>query len=182
MLLFRIDAEKMVQNANRCETPRQLEAVFRLLMIDDSTAVNPDNAEKVLALLYRILDTFDSKTSFLLSCNAILVAAQVFLAGTVVSDSSLSVDARVALFLSVLLPLAGAWCALGIFKVKWPFLAGLTQVRDCEESPVLHEFIQLAKVCDKRYDAHQWVWFLTMASLVALVISVFGVLSWILSK
>ena len=64
---------------------RELGALLDVLDIDwdtlFSSADSGRNRERLVAWLYRILDTLDSKTSHLLRFASILLAAQTFLAG-----------------------------------------------------------------------------------------------------
>jgi hypothetical protein len=164
--------------------PRQLRAVFDLLSVDERTALQQPHAEKVLHLLYRILDTLDSKTSHLLSFNSILVAAQVFLASTKFQNRILPEWAQATLFMFVLVPLVSALFAIWVFRVEWPFLNWQKERerpitdRETVNSAMLREFVDLAAVCDKRYHAHVRVWKLTLASVLVLFVSVTGVVAW----
>src|SRR5439155_13509226 len=79
------------------------------------------NRERVVAWLYRILDTLDSKTSHLLRFSSLLLAAQSFLAGILVRNSQASLGISIVVLFLLLFPLATAVFALSVFRVKWPF-------------------------------------------------------------
>src|SRR5262249_42181923 len=101
------------------DVPRQLAAVLDVLGFDDDSLFETGggpNREKVVAWLYRILDTLDSKTSHLLRFASLLLAAQTFLAGLLIRDFKPPlVIVVVALFLLVF-PLAAAISGLYIFS------------------------------------------------------------------
>lgn len=179
--------------ASASSAPRQLRAIFELLAIDETEAVKGDKPEKILGLLYRFLDILDAKTSYLLSFNAIIVAAQVFVAGVTfqpTDDPSKRAPAlmEIALFVFVLVPLFGTLIeGMKVFRVKFPFLnweqpnAPLKNRQEVE-SAMWREFCELADICDKRYLANTRVWYVTLVSAILLGLSVFSVAVWIVSQ
>jgi hypothetical protein len=176
--------------ATSSSAPRQLQAILELLAIDEAEAVKGDKPEKILGLLYRFLDILDAKTSYLLSFNAIIVAAQVFVAGVTfqpTDDPSKRAPAwmEIALFVFVLVPLFGTLIeGMKVFRVKFLFLnweqpnAPLKNRHEVE-SAMWREFCELADICDKRYRANTRVWYVTLVSAILLGLSVFSVAAWI---
>lgn len=158
--------------------PRQLRAIYDLLSIEDVTAFEGDKPEKIVQWLYRILDILDSKTSHLLRLNAIIFAAQAFLVNGILGASAPPRGAMVASVLFLLMPFLGTIASMWIFRVAWPFLnwqakkSPLITERAKVEVRMRHEFIELAKICDRRTSMHRVVWWFTMVSIVLLVPSV----------
>jgi hypothetical protein len=168
------------------KTPRQLQAILDLLGIDDEAdAVKGDKPERILSLLYRFLDILDAKTSYLLSFNSIIVAAQVFVAGATfqpIGGASKRAPAwmEIALFLFVLVPLFGTMEGMNVFRVEFRFLnwqqpSALRKDRREMEPAMWKEFCRLADICDQRYLANTRVWYVTLISAILLGLSVFSV-------
>ncbi len=159
------------------ETPRQLRAVFDLLSITEQRALDPGTPEKIVHWLYRILDTLDSKTSHLLRFASIVLAAQIFLASTMIRTETAPRWAKVILLVLPLITLGGTFRSLQIFRVKWPFLGWqphdslIVDPADLANA-MRREFAALAKVCDKRHRAHNGVLNVTQLSVVLLGLSV----------
>jgi hypothetical protein len=180
-----------VSKATFSSAPRQLRAILDLLgIVDEAEAVKGDKPEKILSLLYRFLDTLDAKTSYLLSFNSIIVAAQVFVAGATFQPTDgvrrAPVLMEVALFVAVLVPLFGTLkYGMKVFRVNFAFLNWETEGelladREKVESAMWKEFCELADICDERYRANRSVWYVTVISAILLGLSVLSVAVWIM--
>ena len=98
--------------------PRQMRAILDLLGVREEEASSVGTSEKVLHHLYRVLDTLDSKTSHVLRFISLILAAQVFLASTMIHAGNAPRWARIVLMLCPLLSLAGGMYSLAVFGVK----------------------------------------------------------------
>lgn len=159
------------------QMPRQLRAIYDLLRIEDESALAGNNPERIVQWLYRILDILDSKTSHLLRLDAIILAAQIFLLNGILGLTGAPRWALPASVFFALVPFLGTVAAMWVFRVEWPFLGWqktkllITDRRQVDAS-MQQEFVDLAKVCDRRTSAHQLVWWVTLVSIVLLLPSV----------
>lgn len=167
-------------------TPRQLRAILNLVGIGEPDVLAAGMPEKIVHWLYRILDTLDSKTSHLLQFAAMVLVAQVFLASTMMAQGSADRRWVKAVFLALpLATLAGTLYSLRVFHVKWPFLGWQPNTEDLVteagevERVMRREFVALAQVCDKRLEAHNRVFLITIGSAWLLAVSV-GLAIWAL--
>lgn len=171
---------------NQKGLPRQLQAILHVLGFEwGSLFDGGDSAggrrEKVVAWLYRILDTLDSKTGHLLRFASLLLAAQTFLAGILVRDQPRPPLGIEILALALLFfPLGTAVSALSIFQVRWPFFGHLQVDMGNGEQAKIHEqikqeMIKLGEVCDRRVKANErtyrWCWISAMSFFVTLILS-----------
>ena len=169
---------------SNAETPRQILTVCELLAIcsahdePDWSKVSAGDFERIMAWLFRLLDTLDSKTSHLLGHMSLIVAAQSILIGVAVA---LGFAGGLVIFLLVMLlvPLVGSLSALWIFKVKSLFLdwrATPSRPQPISNS-IKDECFVMASVCDQRVSSHQRVWHFSIASLVAIILSILIILA-----
>lgn len=160
------------------DVPKQLGAVLHVLGLDfDLLFTNePDsgkNRERVLAWLYRILDTLDSKTSHLLGFTALLLAAQSFLAGILVRSTQTPPWISVAVLFLLLAPLLTAAFALSVFRVKWPFLGYVQKasVNTGAIDEIKDEMRHLAEVCAERAKTNKRIFFWCWVSAIAFIVT-----------
>lgn len=178
--------------------PRQLGAILDILNLNYDSLFEPDpdcgkKRERVVAWLYRILDTLDSKTSHLLRFASLLLAAQTFLAGLLVRGlSSLSgqvpglLDNRVEsawvsgfVLVLLLFPLLAAVVGLNVFRVAWLFFEMVRKPGEVPrgEEGIKDELRELARVCDERANSQRWTFFLCILAAAAFFVTVLVALS-----
>jgi hypothetical protein len=155
--------------ADQGTIPRQLGAILDVLGLEWASLFDKNAAEdrnKVVAWLYRILDTLDSKTGHLLSFNALLLAAQTFLAGQLIGSKQTPHCISITVLLLLVFPLTGGVLGFRVFDVKWRFF-GKDTIRE--------EIQELAKICDLRFNAHRntfrMCWVSTLAFIATLVMA-----------
>lgn len=164
------------------QVPRQLTAIYDLLEITDPNKIEKGHVEKIVAWLYRILDTIDSKTSHLLRLNSLILAAMAFLLQEILKNPSAPSWQKVSSAIALLLPLVTIFVAMLVFKVEWPFLhwrkehVHLTPEQVQQE--MQREFTALAMKCDCRVDQHLLVWKLTLGSIIVAALSILGSVSY----
>jgi len=143
-------------------TPRQLGAILDVLGLDwsslfgDPITSGGQNRDKVVAWLYRILDTLDHKTGHLLQFIALLLAGQALLAGMLVKTHGIPHRIVVTVLILLIFPLLPPLAGLPIFFVNWRFF-GVVREKDSDEynkERIEEELRRLAKVCDKRVRFH----------------------------
>jgi hypothetical protein len=160
------------------DLPRQLVAVLGLFGLDWARLQQmpePERHEyyvKLLDWLYRILDTIDSKSSYLLRFNSITLAAQTFLVGILLGVRP-SMHWEAWMLVLLIFPLFGSGFALGVYRIKWRFLGNINE----QNGPQLHtqiekELVELAKVCDKRVKSHGRVWWCSVLALGGFIVTV----------
>jgi len=141
--------------------PRQLGAILDVLglKMDDlfgTAATAGENRNKVVAWLYRVLDTLDSKTGHMLSFPGLLLAAQTFLTGLIIKDRPVSRTVASILLGLLIVPLWTAVHGFYVYRVTWKFF-GKVRASDQDtfnETRIEDELRSLAKTCDTRYEAH----------------------------
>ncbi|MFI5093521.1 MAG: hypothetical protein ACHQIK_08770 [Candidatus Acidiferrales bacterium] len=168
------------------EVPRQLRAIMDVLDLDWASSFKKvtegcaQNRDKVFAWLYRVLDTLDNKTGQLLRFASLLLAAQTFLAQALVRTAQTTNTppwiSRTALGLLVL-PLAAGAFGFNVFRAAWPFFGRVqpterteTGGQDTEEKIKL-EMCDLAEVCDRRYKANKYTYWMCWVSIGAFVLT-----------
>jgi hypothetical protein len=142
--------------------PRQLGAILDLLGFEWSTLFDGNKEEagekrnKVMAWLYRILDTLDSKTSHILGFTALLLATSTFLVGLLVANKQTPPTISLIALCLLLLPLTTGIFALRVFRVSWLFLGHIRPRTDVigTEDRIRNELEDLARVCDTRARAN----------------------------
>jgi len=160
--------------------PRQLAAILAVLglewnsLFDKSTADPGESRNKVLAWLYRILDTLDSKTGHLLGFAALLLAAQTFLARSLVEHKQTPLCISIVVLLLLGFPLAAGISGFRVFEVKWAFFGKVPETVYTEDI-IKEEMRELAKLCDRRFETNRWTyrlcWLSTAAFIVTLVLA-----------
>lgn len=177
--------------------PRQLEAILDVLGLKADTLFEEseqagDKRDKVVAWLYRVLDTLDSKTAQLLSFAALLLAAQTFLAQVIVGNEHTPHKISIWVLAMLVVPLGAGIGGLTVFAVQWRFFghvrgpgepAIVARIRRLVEkvwkpsaekmpsNPIEHEMWELARVCDKRVLANWGCSVLCFCSVVVFAVT-----------
>ncbi len=159
--------------------PRQLGAILDVLglqwtsLFDKSNKDAGENPNKVVTWLYRILDTLDNKTGQLLRFAALLLAAQTFLAGSLVGNKQTPLCVSITALSLLVFPLAGGVYGFRVFEVGWPFFG---KVRETDkdtgtEEKIREEMRELAKVCDLRFEANRRTFYACWGSAAAFFVT-----------
>lgn len=155
--------------------PRQLGAILDVLglewssLFDDNKRDAGKNREPVVAWLYRILDTLDNKTGYILSFTALLLTTHTFLTGFLVANKQTPPWISVLVLCLLLLPLTTGVVALWVFRVSWSFFGHVreTQEQVGTEDKIKKELEELAKICDKRIRANRRSFYMCCFSVTA---------------
>ena len=185
------------------DTPRQLEAILEVLGLKPETLFAEGreagkDRDKVMAWLYRVLDTLDNKTAQLLRFAALLLAAETFLAQVIVRNDKTPLWISFWVLILLLVPLWAGIMGLTVFAVEWRFFGHVrgpgepatwghrkvvkplsrlfSRVRQdsAENMPsngIEHEMWELARVCDKRVDANSRTFVLCLLSALGFIVT-----------
>ncbi|HZR63326.1 MAG TPA: hypothetical protein VFA80_20450 [Xanthobacteraceae bacterium] len=132
-----------------------------------------EQQKKMLDFLYEALTILDRKADALMAFNAILVAAAAFAIerGGVLATS---LWRRIGVIIVILTALGAAALNLGVARVKYGFLAGVTMA---DGKPQLEaEFKALAAVLADRTLDYQIGWWLSLAAVFLSAVLAFSLL------
>jgi hypothetical protein len=143
--------------------PRQLGAILDVLGLDSTSLYgekNQDagkNRDKVVAWLYRILDTLDNKTGHVRGFAALLLTAQTLLTGLLVGNKQTPTPLAIFALVLLLFPLMAGLLSLPVFNVQWRFFGYVRgdSNQKASEDQIKKELADLAMVCDRRVQTHK---------------------------